>query len=217
MVSRDGCRFVTFPGPGDGADDLLVGAPFDDTEGRGGAVFLYPNLRGELRSDVYREIRGRSPESKFGLAVTRAGDLNKDGFEDFAVGAPYEGGGAVYVFLGAREGVAGAPRVGRQWLRAEELASQVVAAADFQAPGLRHVPLPATLATLGSSLAGGIDMDNNGYPGARLDTVVLAHANTPTSVGNCRVLARRSDDRAPVFACLFPLVFCSITIRVERG
>ena len=42
------------------------------------------------------------------------------------VGAPYEGGGAVYIFLGAAEGIAGAPRVGRQWLKAEHLASQVV-------------------------------------------------------------------------------------------
>ena len=42
------------------------------------------------------------------------------------VGAPYEDGGAVYIFLGAAEGIAGAPRVGRQWLKAEHLASQVV-------------------------------------------------------------------------------------------
>ena len=41
------------------------------------------------------------------------------------MGAPYEGGGTVYIFLGAVEGVAGAPRVGRQWLKAEQLASQV--------------------------------------------------------------------------------------------
>ena len=44
----------------------------------------------------------------------------------FEVGAPYEGGGTVYIFLGAVEGVAGAPRVGRQWLKAEQLASQVI-------------------------------------------------------------------------------------------
>ena len=42
------------------------------------------------------------------------------------MGAPYEGGGTVYIFLGATEGIAGAPRVGRQWLKAEELASQVI-------------------------------------------------------------------------------------------
>ena len=32
----------------------------------------------------------------------------------------------MYIFLGAAEGIAGAPRVGRQWLKAEHLASQVV-------------------------------------------------------------------------------------------
>ena len=44
----------------------------------------------------------------------------------FKVGAPYEGRGTVYIFLGAVEGVAGAPRVGRHWLKAEQLASQVI-------------------------------------------------------------------------------------------
>ena len=79
------------------------------------------------RPDAYLELRGCCPDSQFGLALSRAGDLNRDGYEDFAVGAPYEeGGGAVYVFLGAREGVAWAPRVGRMWQRAEQLASQVV-------------------------------------------------------------------------------------------
>ena len=34
---------------GDGLDDLLVSAPFASSGGRGGAVFLYINIRGRLR------------------------------------------------------------------------------------------------------------------------------------------------------------------------
>ena len=166
-----GFSLATLDANGDGRDDLLVGAPFSGTEGRGGAVFLFINIRGSLRQDAVVEVRGRTQESQFGLAVTRAGDINRDGFEDFAVGAPYEeGGGAVYVFLGAREGVAGAPRVGRQWQKAEDLASQVVRAGDLRGPGRTHLPLPGHLATLGYSLQGGMDMDGNGYPG-----IVLTH------------------------------------------
>lgn len=34
------------------------------------------------------------------------GDLNKDGFEDIAIGAPYEEkGGAVYIYLGSANGL----------------------------------------------------------------------------------------------------------------
>ena len=45
---------------------------------------------------------GRERESQFGLAISSTGDLNKDGYEDFAVGSPYEQGGrgAVYIFFG---------------------------------------------------------------------------------------------------------------------
>ena len=33
------------------------------------------------------------------------GDLNKDGYHDIAVGAPYEGKGAVYIYLGTKDGL----------------------------------------------------------------------------------------------------------------
>jgi len=37
------------------------------------------------------------------------GDINKDGYGDFAVGAPYDGGdngkGAVYIYHGSKSGV----------------------------------------------------------------------------------------------------------------
>ena len=87
-----------------------MSAPFSDTDGRGGSVFLFINIRGQLKTNGFLEIRGRVPEGKhclsvvsntkqcftftsnvcflsgqFGLAVSRAGDLNRDGFQDFAV------------------------------------------------------------------------------------------------------------------------------------
>ena len=33
------------------------------------------------------------------------GDINKDRYEDLAVGAPYEGRGVVYIFLGSKQGI----------------------------------------------------------------------------------------------------------------
>lgn len=41
--------------------------------------------------------------SRFGSALAKIGDINKDGNEDVAIGAPYEGGsGAIYIYLGER-------------------------------------------------------------------------------------------------------------------
>ncbi len=158
----------------------MVGAPFSDNKGRGGSVFLYlsggdnDDDAGGLPVDRrYVEIRGHVAEGQFGLALARLGDLNRDGFEDFAVGAPYEDRGVVYIFLGSAHGVGDAstaqtPRFGagsgsRSWLKAEEAASQVIRATDLMAAG--HLPLPANMATFGSSLSGGQDMDDNSYPG----------------------------------------------------
>jgi hypothetical protein len=46
---------------------------------------------------------------RFGFAITNLGDLNSDGFEDIAVGAPYEGNGAVYIYLGSAQGLIADP------------------------------------------------------------------------------------------------------------
>lgn len=82
------------------------------------------------------------------------GDINLDGFGDFAVGAPYDGPngrGAVYIFNGSPDGPL-------------KKASQVIYAED--------VAGSTQLSTFGFSLAGsGIDLDNNQYP----DMVVGAY------------------------------------------
>jgi hypothetical protein len=104
---------------GDGLSDILVGAP-----GQGnGKVFLYygspagifhsPDWSAE-GTQISDTVGGFVPGAVFGAAVAGAGDLNKDGFADFIVGAPgyhyesyqfYSGGhGAVYVYFGSPQG-----------------------------------------------------------------------------------------------------------------
>ncbi len=52
-------------------------------------------------------------------------DLNRDGFNDFAVGSPYEdNGGAVYIFFGGLRGVSTA-NPNDAFLKAELAAEQV--------------------------------------------------------------------------------------------
>lgn len=87
--------------------DLVVGAPFYmDSKQAGGAVYIYTNDNGFQSNHPYMKLTG-SRESRFGLALSTAGDLNRDGYDDLAVGAPYsfEGTGAIYIYLGSSDGI----------------------------------------------------------------------------------------------------------------
>ncbi len=92
----------------DGSGALLVGAPRDvyATGGYPGKVYLFaPPLVGTLGvGDVALLYSGVHPDETAGVTLSGAGDLNGDGRDDVAIGAPYsqEGvvedvGGAVYV------------------------------------------------------------------------------------------------------------------------
>ena len=148
---------------GDNSPDLIVGAPFfapseDDAKGneRGGAVFVFYSKNRKLSRRSHLKIIGKELLSQFGTSIACLGDLNGDGYEDFAVGAPYESnGGSVYVFFGQ-------DLENSAVVKAEDVAEQVLTASQI----LKHsnYALPYGLTTFGSSLSGGQDMDGNGYP-----------------------------------------------------
>lgn len=48
---------------------------------------------------------GSAGETRFGFSMTSLGDLNHDGYMDVAIGAPYEGRGAIYIYLGSDNGL----------------------------------------------------------------------------------------------------------------
>lgn len=115
-----GASLVVFDINNDGRDDIIIGAPhytnyktpeimFDV-----GAVYVYyQTTRGTYERGLPNELimKGQTSGAQFGFAVAGLGDTNADGFNDLAVGAPYEndGTGAVYIFHGSDKGLRSTP------------------------------------------------------------------------------------------------------------
>uniref|UniRef100_A0A4W6EX59 Integrin, alpha 6b n=1 Tax=Lates calcarifer TaxID=8187 RepID=A0A4W6EX59_LATCA len=121
---------------GDGWQDIVVGAPqyFEKNKEIGGAVYVFVNKDGNWNTVTPTRIEGNQ-DSMFGLAVENLGDINLDGYDDFAVGAPYDsdGAGAVYIYSGSSKGLSSKKSV-------------------------------QVLKLFGYSLAGNMDLDKNSYP-----------------------------------------------------
>ncbi|XP_031627773.1 integrin alpha-PS2 isoform X2 [Contarinia nasturtii] len=156
---------------GDHLDDLIVGAPMHtepNNEGKyemGRVYVIYQEKFNKFQNLETRD--GLNSRARFGLSLTSLGDINLDGFGDFAVGAPYdgpEGRGAVYIFHGSKEGV-------------REKPSQVIFAEDIAGSGY--------MSTFGFSLSGGIDLDGNQYP----DLVIGSYGANKAIVLKSRAVA----------------------------
>ncbi|TRY82544.1 hypothetical protein DNTS_005855, partial [Danionella cerebrum] len=147
---------------GDGWQDIVVGAPqyFKKDGDIGGAIYVYLNEEGAWDKIIPKRIDGAA-YSMFGLAVENMGDVNLDGFQDVAVGAPYDSNGAgnVYIFQGSPQGLKKAQVLG----------------------GKAH-----NVKLFGYSLAGNMDLDNNYYPdlavGSLSDSVFVYRARSVVNI-----------------------------------
>ncbi|XP_066932460.1 integrin alpha-V-like [Clytia hemisphaerica] len=131
----------------DGKDDLVVGAPQFAKIIDEGRVYVYMNRKGYRFTgfDQTSVLEGDNQQgARFGSSIANIGDINKDGFQDIAIGAPYggvDGKGMVYIYNGGQNGL----RVNQP---------QRIAASDVS-----NTPPQG----FGISLAGGVDIDGNGY------------------------------------------------------
>lgn len=84
---------------------------------------------------------------RFGTALGKIGDVDLDGYNDLAVSAPFDGDGAVYIYLGGPDGIS------------SELGQRI------QAPSPRP-PSPFSGfkgQMFGHALSKGVDIDGNEY------------------------------------------------------
>ncbi len=105
----------------DGYGDAIVGAPGDRSTSASnvGAAYLYlgsPQGLSPAPAQRFAPLPGATP-SRFGQAAASAGDVNGDGYDDVLVAAPHTSTragqytGAVYLYLGQRNGLAGRPQL----------------------------------------------------------------------------------------------------------
>ncbi len=89
----------------DGFADFLVSAPTDGRDGAAsGRVYLYLG-RPHLSATPDLELIPNRVGTQFGISATGIGDVNGDGYDDFAVGANTDGtagrvAGKAYIYLG---------------------------------------------------------------------------------------------------------------------
>lgn len=159
---------------GDGYNDIVIGAYHNDPGGvtNAGAAFFYQGTPTGILAFPDTVIPGLASFDEFGSTVFSPGDLNGDGFTDLALSArSADGGGrvdsgAVRVFLGGMAGLGAAP-----------VASQTLVGAVAND-------------RFGTALAGGVDLDGDGYS----DLIVGApHPEVANRVGPGTVRWFRGD------------------------
>ncbi|XP_075119837.1 integrin alpha-E [Leptodactylus fuscus] len=129
-------------------DFLLVGAPFYHIKGEEGRVYLYKLSVGGMFTLVSKLEQPYYSFARFGYSIAEIGDINHDGFQDIAIGAPLEGHledpdtfGSVYIYNSIKDDIRKSP-------------SQRIRATDFR----------QKLQFFGQSVDGGLDITGDGYP-----------------------------------------------------
>ncbi|XP_055379553.1 integrin alpha-PS3-like [Condylostylus longicornis] len=140
----------------DGISDIIVSAPFYSIKDRPetGAIYFFngktlTNNINKIITAPKREIR-----AKFGSSLASLGDINLDGYNDIAVGAPYIENGKVFIYHGSAEGINSRP-------------TQIIEAPLFEATSRPNY--------FGYAISGGVDIDRNG-----VNDIAISSLNSDT-------------------------------------
>ncbi|HEX8205140.1 MAG TPA: hypothetical protein VF587_03675 [Solirubrobacteraceae bacterium] len=154
---------------GDGASDLLIGAPNYDHPGRtdAGAAYIVLGPREGLPENLSAGARrfklvGAEPGDRLGSAAAPAGDVNGDGLADVIVGAPVDVNGDG-IGENIREGREPEPRPGAAYVvfGRREAGSEIDAASG---PGVVALTTQTPDDRTGAAVGSVPDMDGDGRP-----------------------------------------------------
>ncbi|XP_048755606.2 integrin alpha-2-like isoform X2 [Ostrea edulis] len=112
-----GSALCVVPEKGGTMEKLLVGAPmysnmqtysdYYSSNAEQGRVYVYGKSQTNGMLEVKQTLEGsKSRGARFGYAMANVNDMNRDGYNDVVIGAPFENGGqgAVYVYMGYKRG-----------------------------------------------------------------------------------------------------------------
>uniref|UniRef100_A0A8C5QZP4 VWFA domain-containing protein n=1 Tax=Leptobrachium leishanense TaxID=445787 RepID=A0A8C5QZP4_9ANUR len=183
LGSYFGFELCTMDITSDGTTDiLLVAAPFYHKRGEEGKVYVY-KLDNLAKFTLDHTLQQHNyPFSRFGYSVANIGDINQDGFQDIAIGAPLEGHlekpdsfGSVYIYNSHKDGIHTTP-------------SQRITAAKLL-PRMQY---------FGQSIDGGLDLTSDGYPDISVGALANVILLRSRPVIKMNVSAQFTPDKIPL-------------------
>ena len=134
---------------GDGLPELVVGAPGVEIPGTPsgpeGRIYAF-DVRADLPSETPWPVgQGSFADDEYGAAATALGDVDGDGFDDVAVGAPGRAGGSggVDVHFGSSDGPSHPPRVLSGAAAGDRFGAVLAGAGDLDCDGLTDLAIGA--------------------------------------------------------------------------
>lgn len=173
---------------GDGIGDLIVGAPDQTTQT--GTVTVYLGSASVFDTVADLTLNGTQGTSQFGFSVAALGDINGDGFGDFAVGAPTFDGlatdtGRVLVYFGAATLDATVDLTLEPTIANSRAGSAVSSAGDFNGDGFSDIAVGMPRRTVaGATEAGYVGIYFGGATPNATEDLALPGATANARMGS---------------------------------
>lgn len=155
---------------GNGRTDVIVGAPgFDNVQADVGRAYVFlSGDSGPVTTPAWTMTDGVA-NANLGYSVSKAGDVNGDGYGDIVVGAPGEGNGRVRVYHGSPTGPSATPDFDQTGTQAgERYGTSVSNAGSMLGSGYGDVlvgaPMHDQIFAPNSPDVGGVDLYYGNFP-----------------------------------------------------
>jgi hypothetical protein len=177
---------------GDGFDDVVIGAYGYQTGGSDqGAAFIYYGGADGINTNSPAMIFDVSLGSEFGRSVSKAGDINNDGYDDVIIGAPlYQKNqasyGAAYIYFGSSNGILPQPEILEGSYTDAQFGCSVASAGDTNGDGFGDLVIGSKKFSDGESNEGAAFFYKGSGTGIKTNEVVILQGNQANAeMGSC--------------------------------